>query len=804
MKLNRSPLIVRLESDNRVIQTIELNDKWEPITIGRSPDNTWIVNDPSIDPHHARIVMKRNKLILEDLGKSGIFLLEKKIEDRIVMHPGPVYRIGRGNTKLFIEKIVSAPRKQGQEQYHRLEQLTGENKGRIYQIRKKDDDDFLVIGSGDQADIVIQESWISREHALLEVKDEGCFIYDGNKDGKPSRNGTKVAQEPVSVRQGNQAGRQLQDGQIVSMAHVDLRFWDKDAVHVRSHFFLRLAVVLITIAVVLTGFFAVQTFRPTSKGYRIKAEKSAAAGNFAKAWEYIELAQTARGADDDAFQRTELIRKLEIWENTATQWAGIRQALLQPDGQNWRQLNSRFATLIYSGNENWKWNTTTALQEMKVAQNAHELISAMLTADDFIRSSNRDFKYMDRLLKTLSTCYTSAQESPVQFSALLSAADQTQKELVLMQGDHKRATEIMDSFDSAEKTAEVYESIRGIRTRNAEHIAERNQKKLPTSSAIVQYCDDVLIPLELLHKSEMTLQRNYEAIAKMDFDQFTETLSLPTPQQFMVANKLADRCTEMQQVCDRQAKIVRQLNSYRSRFLAEGFSADQDPPVLKKLFDEETLEKVLSCDCLDFKQPGFQEKEATSEYDAVLGVYAFCDYLNSLDGVFDTMVFDDRFRPTLFQSTEVFDLLNTYLDLCFARNDPSLSADMAIIRGISSGNQVMALASSAETLLDKKKSLLRKLMQIALSQPDERKGIIAGGMVCWLKDKTVSFVPDDFREQVLENHQKLHRKLASRLEKIPGSTPEERKEIEKTILSLGIPGDSVLRQPWSDHFSEKK
>ena len=441
---------------------------------------------------------------------------------------------------------------------------------------------------------------------------------------------------------------------------------------------------------------------------------------------------------------------------------------------------------------------------MKVAQNAHELISAMLTADDFIRSSNRDFKYMDRLLNTLSTCYSSAQESPVQFPALLSAADQTQKELVLMQGDHKRATEIMDSFDSAEKTAEVYESIRGIRTRNAEHIAERNQKKLPTSSAIVQYCDDVLIPLELLYKSEKTLQRNYEAIAKMDFDQFTETLSLPTPQQFMVANKLADRCTEMQQICDRQAKIVRQLNSYRSRFLAEGFSADQDPPVLKKLFDEETLEKVLSCDCLNFKQPGFQEKEATSEYDAVLGVYAFCDYLNSLDGVFDTMVFDDRFRPTLFQSTEVFDLLNTYLDLCFARNDPSLSADMAIIRGISSGNQVMALASSAETLLDKKKSLLRKLMQIALSKPDERKGIIAGGMVCWLKDKTVSFVPDDFREQVLENHQKLHRKLASMLEKIPGSTPEERKEIEKTILSLGIPGDSVLRQPWSDHFSEKK
>jgi len=802
MKHSQSSLLVRLESDNRVIKAVEVNEKWNPVTIGRAPDNDWVVNDPSVDLCHARIEQKRNKLILTDLGKSGIFLLEKKIEGHTVMHPGSIYRIGRGKTRVSIEKIVSKKTRK-QEQFHRLEQLTGEGKGKIYLIQKKPDTNFLIVGSGEKADIQISESWISREHALLEIRDDGCYISDGNKAGEPSRNGTKVAGEPVPVRKDKQPVRQLQDGQIISLAHVDLRFWDKDAVHVRSHFFLRLAIVLMTIAIVLGGYFTVYSVKDTASGQLKKAKELAAAGNFAGARDCIQMSYDARGADDVVSQRQELIRKLEIWEKTANQWGEIRNLLLQEGGQNWRKINSQFASLIYSDNENWKWNTTTALQEMKIAQSAQNLIAAMLTAEEFIRTSNKDFGYLNRVVADLSSCYAAAQREQKTFPSLMSVSDQLLKECSLLQNDYKSVTEIMDSFNTVDESMNAYKTILSIRSKSAGHAAERTAQKLPASSAIVQYCDDMLIPLELMSRTEAALRQNYETIASMEFNKFVETLTLPTPQQFMVSKKLADRCTEMQETLKRQQLIVRQLSSFQTRFKTEGFSADEVPPILRRLFDEDNLEKVLSCDCLNFKQPGFQDKEATSVYDSIVGVQVFYDYLSNLDGMFDTSMFDERFRPVLFQSTETFDQLNTFLDFCYARNNSALAGDMEKIRGVASDNLLMRYVANAEDIMDKKKNLVRKLLQTALSLPDKRRGIIAGGMVCWLKDKSTIFVPDDFKEQVSTSVRNLHRELVNMQERSNANetTPEARKALEAALLERGIPGDFLLRQPWSDKFN---
>lgn len=794
-------MLVRLESDN-VVKTVDVDEKWKTVMIGRARENDWVVNDPLVDQWHAKIELRRNKLVLTDLGKSGIFLLEKKIEGHTVMHPGSIYRIGRGKTRVSIEKIVHRETRK-QEQFHHLEQITGEAKGKIYLIKKKPDSNFLIVGSGEHADIRISESWISREHALLEIRDEGCYISDGNQAGEPSRNGTKVAGEPVSVRKGKQLGRQLQDGQIISLAHVDLRFWDKDAVHVRSHFFLRLAIVLMTIAIVLGGYFTISSMRKSTGVHLKDAERYAAAGNFASAWDSIQMSLDARGADDFVSQRKELIRKLEMWEKTAKQWSEIRNMLLQESGQNWRKINTMFASLIYSDNENWKWNTTTAIQEMKIAQSAQNLIAAMLTAEEFIRSSNKDFGYLNRIVADLSSCYAAAQKEPKTFPALMSVSDQLLKECSLLQNDYKSVTEIMDSFNTMDDSMNAYKTILSIRSKSAGHAAERTQQKLSASSAIVQYCDDMLIPLELMSRTEVVLRQNYEAIASMEFDKFAEKLTLPTPQQFMVSKKLADRCTEMQETLKRQQLIVRQLASFQSRFETDGFSADEIPPILLRLFSEDNLEKVLSCDCLNFKQPGFQDKEATSVYDAIVGVQVFYDYLSNLDGMFDTSMFDERFRPVLFKSTELFDQLNTFLDFCYARNNSALAGDMEKIRGISSDNQLMRYVANAEDIMEKKKKLVRKLLQTALSQPDNRKGIIAGGMVCWLKDKSTIFVPDDIKEQVSENVRNLHRELVKMQERSNANetTPEARKKLEATLLEQGIPGDFLLRQPWSDKFN---
>jgi pSer/pThr/pTyr-binding forkhead associated (FHA) protein len=49
--------------------THELVD--EAITIGRGPDNTIVVNDPSISTHHAQLLLERDTYRLEDLDSTN-------------------------------------------------------------------------------------------------------------------------------------------------------------------------------------------------------------------------------------------------------------------------------------------------------------------------------------------------------------------------------------------------------------------------------------------------------------------------------------------------------------------------------------------------------------------------------------------------------------------------------------------------------------------------------------------------------------------------------------------------------------
>lgn len=816
MIFGKTSLSIRLELEGRVLYHISQDEITDLITIGRDPENTWQVphEDRLTHGKHAWIEKKKNKLILVNKGENGIYFQGRKIRDRLVLQPGKIY--GIGDCKLVVDRMMQSRQKhEDGTKYHRLEQLTGEDKGKIFELGKPQtevgkngtvaiDRKELTIGSAEDADIRINDSLISHHHALIQLKDDGCWIYDGCiTDGKvkTSRNGTKVNQIPVSPIGGN--GRLLQDGNIISIAYVDLRFWDKNVAHVRSHLFLKVAVVFMTIAIVVGGYFTVLSMLPSAKKYRIEAEKYAAAENFAQAEKMIELSISARGADGDSVQRKEFLRKLKIWKKTAEQWARIHRMLVQEKGQNWGRINSMFSELIYTGNENWKWNSSSAPQKMKIAQNAHDLIAAMLTADDFLRSSSSDFKYLGRILQQLSGSHDAALKAQVKFPALLAASESILKELKQMQDDYRSAAAAMAAYKSADKAEDIYNRINGIRKENAERVTQLSKRGLAASSAVMQYCDDMLVPLALLRKTEALLQKNYEVLAQMNFELFSDALTLPTARQAMVAKNLADRSSEMQATCERQKLILRQLKYFKIRFASEQFSEGALPDILVQLFDDANLQKVLSCDSLNFRQPGFQEKKPSGAYDATLGIYVFYEYLNSLNAEFDTSIFDDRFRPALFRATEVFDLLNAYLNFCHAGKNSPLAGDLAVIREIPSGNRVMALAENAEKTLTRKKRLIRKLMQTALSKPGDRKGIIAGGMVCWLKDSSTGFVPDDFQEQVYRNHRNLRRKLGALRDRSAQLTPEERKAAERKIFTLGIPGDPLLRQAWNDRFPKK-
>ncbi|MBC2579550.1 FHA domain-containing protein [Clostridium sp. DJ247] len=65
------------------------------ITIGRKNDNLLILDDPYASGHHARVYIRNNDCLLEDLGSTnGTLLNRKKVQGREYLNAGDEITIG--------------------------------------------------------------------------------------------------------------------------------------------------------------------------------------------------------------------------------------------------------------------------------------------------------------------------------------------------------------------------------------------------------------------------------------------------------------------------------------------------------------------------------------------------------------------------------------------------------------------------------------------------------------------------------------------------------------------------------------
>lgn len=72
------------------------------ITIGRKNDNLLILDDPYASSHHARVYIKNNDCILEDLSSTnGTLLNGEKIKGREYLNAGDEIRIGSTSFKVI-------------------------------------------------------------------------------------------------------------------------------------------------------------------------------------------------------------------------------------------------------------------------------------------------------------------------------------------------------------------------------------------------------------------------------------------------------------------------------------------------------------------------------------------------------------------------------------------------------------------------------------------------------------------------------------------------------------------------------
>lgn len=798
--LKKNSLIFRLELNGRVVQELKPADPDSEITIGRGEHCTLRIpaEDRGASSVHARIFRKGKHYFIQDLNsRNGVYFMGSKIQER-KLSVGELYSIG--DCKLLVDRDSGDARpRPAQEQFHKLEQLSGQERGRVYHLTE----DQVKIGASSGCSIVLNDSLVSHLHAVLENHADGtCWIRDMG-----SRNGTKV-NGTLLTEENAEVGRMLRDGDIISIAYLDFRFWDRAVVHVRSHLLLKVGVVVATLAIVLGGYFAFQAISPSAKSIRLTAEGYAARGNFAAAREVLQSAASARGADMDSPQRLELMRKLEIWEETFQAWAEIRKLLSGKPGEgNLYAANDLFAVLSSSNRERWQWNVSNASVEMKRAQETQALLAAVLGAEERMRQAEMDISYLQnarsRLTGALAACRKNSQ--PYQ-AALQTRGEDLVREMDQQSIEERKVRQIMDGCTSASSIDQTIRELEKLRNDSLLRVEQRKKAGKCSSQSTGILCGKLLVTLRELLASRDIMERNEAFLAGFEFSKFQEDLRLPSVEACILSPNLSARRVEMERDNQQLKQVALQLKNFQIFFTQNSIAPGMSSPLLTAVFDSSLWERVLSCDCLKLAQPSYREKKARSDYDRMLGVYVFWEYLRSLGGEFDSTIFEERFKPELFKSSEIFNHLEVFLQFCEPGEKSRFFHIMKRLIAEKNGKSVLnEYIASAKEILRKRDELVKQMYELFRKDSGSRRGILAGGVALYL-------LPEGWkkpgREQLTaelnRSLKELRKKLALLNEQNQNSSPERRLANEKKILAIGIPGDAFLKQPWTDLVERKK
>lgn len=176
--------------------------------IGNASDNHLILNEDGIDPHHAKIIQEDNRYLLKDNNSSsGCFINGQRITQKEIF-PGDIIKLGQA------EMIVLDPRSlpdKGKETYTAPWRLVSDSSwlaGKHFIVPAERS---TVIGRGNQCDIVIPGTHLSRRHVEitiegnhLRIKDlgsaNGTYLNELRVDNATANNGDRLRLDVYSFR----------------------------------------------------------------------------------------------------------------------------------------------------------------------------------------------------------------------------------------------------------------------------------------------------------------------------------------------------------------------------------------------------------------------------------------------------------------------------------------------------------------------------------------------------------------------------------------------------------------------------
>ena len=195
----------------------------------------------------------------------------------------------------------------------------------------------------------------------------------------------------------------------------------------------------------------------------------------------------------------------------------------------------------------------------------------------------------------------------------------------------------------------------------------------------------------------------------------------------------------------------------------------------------------MSCDCLSMKSPKWGRKEPVGNYDKILGVEMFYEFVSRLPEPFDTVIAADMgFMPKILVVKKIFSDLETFLKMFEV---PSLKM---FILDASDDNKIMQWVMFASQIIEKRDVMIAKYRAQALNS-EGRDCIIKGGIVMLLSS-FVDYSNDVLVKKVVVEHKKLRQRLSDLYKQ--EISPEKIQERADLVKKIGLPGSSHVRQIW--------
>jgi predicted component of type VI protein secretion system len=239
-----------LKFENSILKEVSVGTK--EVSVGRSPDNVLVIDNPAVSHYHARVFRDEDRLMLEDFGSlNGTFVNGQRVK-MVMLKPGDSVTIGKhtiivtesreldgfatgtGETVPFAPKINETVMLDTKERREFLQQVAagGESsqvaparmkvptlvvrKGKTDQREYVLTDKLTVVGKSAMATVKLRGWFAPKAAAQIHRRDDNSY-YVGAADKVPSVNGQPIT-HPTK----------LSPGDVVEVAGVELEFVVRD------------------------------------------------------------------------------------------------------------------------------------------------------------------------------------------------------------------------------------------------------------------------------------------------------------------------------------------------------------------------------------------------------------------------------------------------------------------------------------------------------------------------------------------------------------------------------------------------